>query len=192
MGVQPEPIIRAFIDRNRPRKSDRVLAEAATLHDNGDTEAAIALLAESEQADPDNDRTRLILATLYIDEEEFNDAHEALRRVGAQTKLEPEYGAISTRLDFAELSTTVTAPDQLQQVINQDPDDCESRLRLSAWALLNDEAELGLENLLEIVKRDRSFRDDAGRRYLLSAFAILGSHPKLVSKYRGLLARRLN
>lgn len=192
MGVQPESTIRAFIDRHRPRKSDRDLAEAATLHDNGETDAAIALLTESEQADPNNDHTRLMLATLYIDAGAFNDAREALRRVAAQTKLESEYGAISTKLEFTELNATVTSPDQLQQAIEQDPDDCESRLRLSAWALLNDEAELGLENLLEIVKRDRSFRDDAGRRYLLSAFAILGSHPKLVSKYRGLLARLLN
>ena len=192
MGALPESAVRTFIDGHRPRASDRALEEAATLHDNGDTDAAIALLTESEQVDPDNDKARLMLATLYIANDNFDDAEEALGRVGANTKLDPEFGAISAKLNFAKLSATVTAPDQLQHAVHQNPDDCESRLRLSAWALLNDEAELGLENLLEIVKRDRSFNDDAGRQNLLSAFTMLSSHPKLVAKYRGLLARLLN
>ena len=192
MGVQPESTIRAFIDRYRQRDSDRVLKEAATLRDNGDTNAAIALLKESEFADPDNDRTRLLLALLYIDKGVPDDAWDVLQRVTATTKREQEFSVVSAKVEFAKISAAAPSADHLQEAISGNPGDCESRLRLAAWAMLNDEAELGLENLLEIVKRDRSFCDDGGRRYLLAAFAILDSRPQLVAKYRGLLARMLN
>ncbi len=48
-----------------------------------------------------------------------------------------------------------------------------------------------MDQLLEIVRRDRSFGDDAGRKTLVKLFDIVND-PTLVSRYRGLLARALN
>jgi putative thioredoxin len=41
-----------------------------------------------------------------------------------------------------------------------------------------------MEQLLEVVKRDRGFRDDAGRRKLLAVFEMAAAEPDLVSEYR--------
>jgi putative thioredoxin len=51
--------------------------------------------------------------------------------------------------------------------------------------------EPAMEQLLEIVRRDRGFEDDIGRRTLLDVFNLLGGG-ELVSKYRRLLASALN
>ncbi|MFB6260128.1 MAG: tetratricopeptide repeat protein, partial [Thiohalorhabdaceae bacterium] len=47
------------------------------------------------------------------------------------------------------------------------------------------------EHLLEIVRRDREFRDDAGRKGLLALFDMLGNRHPLVSDYRKRLSREL-
>jgi len=49
-----------------------------------------------------------------------------------------------------------------------------------------------LEQLLEIIRRDRKWNDEAGRKTMLSVFDVLGGQGELVSKYRRQLAAALN
>jgi putative thioredoxin len=49
-----------------------------------------------------------------------------------------------------------------------------------------------LEHLLEIVKRDRTFRDDVGRKTMLSVFDLAAHRPELVSDWRRKLSATLN
>ena len=50
----------------------------------------------------------------------------------------------------------------------------------------------GMDQLLEIVRRDRGFRDDIGRKTLLDVFNLLGGQGELVATYRRKLAALLN
>jgi len=53
---------------------------------------------------------------------------------------------------------------------------------------MNNEFEPALSNLLEIIRRDRQFGDDAGRKALLEVFTVLGNQEPLVKHYRSLLS----
>ena len=80
---------------------------------------------------------------------------------------------------------------ELLAKVDANPDDLEARLKLAnALIAMNRHAE-GMDQLLEIVARDRDFRDDIGRRTLLDVFSLLGGGP-LVSEYRRKLAGMLN
>ncbi len=46
--------------------------------------------------------------------------------------------------------------------------------------------------LLEIIRRGRSFENDAGRRTMLQVFNLLGNEGELVNKYRRLMAAALH
>ena len=48
------------------------------------------------------------------------------------------------------------------------------------------------EAALEIVRRDRAFGDDIGRKTLLQIFSLLGSDSDLVREYRGKLSSLIN
>ena len=52
--------------------------------------------------------------------------------------------------------------------------------------------EPALAQLIEVVERDRSFAQDAGRRTMLSVFELAAQQPQLVSTYRKRLAAVLN
>ena len=53
------------------------------------------------------------------------------------------------------------------------------------------EYEAALDLLLEILRLDRSFRDDGARKALLSAFEMLGNEHPLVGRYRAKMSSLL-
>jgi putative thioredoxin len=57
---------------------------------------------------------------------------------------------------------------------------------------LADEYTGAMEQLLEIVRRDRTSRDDAGRKGLIAIFNMLGHEDQAASSYRALLTEALN
>ena len=79
--------------------------------------------------------------------------------------------------------------------LNVDGDDLDARLELANVLALRHDYRQALEQLLEIVRRDRKWRDEAGRRTMLDLFTLLGAtarHDDLVREFRILLARTLN
>ena len=65
------------------------------------------------------------------------------------------------------------------------------RYQLSTIRLLSNYVAGEMEQLLEIVRRVRAFRDDAGRKGLVAIFNMLGKEDEMVSKYRPLLTEAL-
>jgi putative thioredoxin len=45
-----------------------------------------------------------------------------------------------------------------------------------------------MHQLLEIVRRDRTFRDDVARRKMIAVFVMAAGHPDLVTEYRSRLS----
>jgi putative thioredoxin len=189
MGVQPESIIRQIIDRHVTRESDTLVEAALLAHREEKTEKAIALLQKAMDGDSDNDRIKIELTKIYLERGRFDDAENLLNRI---TKLDSEGIALVARIEFARIAADALPASELQQAISSDPNNCDARLKLSALQVSENDYESALQQLLEIVKRNRKFGDDAGRRYMVALFNMLGSSNDLVSKYRNLLSMALN
>ena len=63
---------------------------------------------------------------------------------------------------------------------------------MAALALVNDDYEAALEHLLELMRRDRAYGEDAGRKGLLAIFGLLGNEGELVERYRARLFTALH
>ena len=87
-------------------------------------------------------------------------------------------------LDFALAIREAPSATELETTIASEPDNLEARYQLGAWQVLNDHFEDALENFMQLLQRDRSFRDDAGRRGLLAVFELLDNKGELVTRYR--------
>jgi putative thioredoxin len=68
-----------------------------------------------------------------------------------------------------------------------EPETPQALLTSAARALFDDEMATALENLLELARTAPGFRDDIGRRGLISLFSILGGEHELTRRYRSLL-----
>ena len=77
------------------------------------------------------------------------------------------------------------APDAgtLASRVEADADDHEARYQLAMRKVLADDYDAAVDLLLELMKKDRGFGDDAGRLGLLQVFELLGDDPR-VNVYR--------
>lgn len=83
------------------------------------------------------------------------------------------------------------APDDLRERIDADPDDLEARLELGVQLARDGDYDAGLEQFLEIVRRDREFRDDVGRRAMVRVFELMGPGTDAVREWRQEMGRAM-
>lgn len=191
-GAESEQSLRAFIDKHIARPSDRLLAQALSRYQQGDTAAALTLLAEAAQADPDNARLPLTQAKLLLRERRHADVQALIDALPKSLQDQAEFTNLYAHAGFLAAAEEAPTAEQLQAHIAADGGDLQARYQLSALALVNDAYEPALEQLLEIVRRDRGFMNDIGRRGMTAIFALLGREHALSQRYRVLLNNALN
>lgn len=192
MGVQPERTIRALLDRHIPRPSDAMIDQGIAALRAGDAAQAERLFEQVLALEPNNDRARLELAGVQIAQGRFEEAAALLDGLSADAKTAPRSAALRGRLEFARVAAGAPPASELERAIAANPGDCLARYQLAALCVLGGDYERGLAELLEIVRRDRKFGDDAGRKAMLAVFNLLGSGDERVKKYRTLLSSALN
>ena len=79
----------------------------------------------------------------------------------------------------------------LRERLARNPSDLAARLALGRSLARVGRHEEALEQLLEVVKRDADFSDQAARKAMLDLFAVLGPEHDLAARYRAELARAL-
>ncbi len=185
-GALPESEVRTFLDRLIPSPAEDVRQQAAALRMTGDLPGALKLLAEASKLDPAHIGVRLDAAEIMLD---LNEADEADRLIGSVPEdADPRVAQLKARLQF--MGTAGEDEAALTARVAENENDLDARLKLANLLIAAGQYEAGMDQLVEIVRRDRSFGDDVGRKTLLSVFNLLGSG-ELVSRYRRLLSSAL-
>ena len=185
-GALPESEVRAFLDRLVPDPVDELRAQAAGLRLAGDVSAALQKLADASKIVPDHVGVRLDAAEIMLD---LNEADEARRLIaGVADDADPRVLQLKARLQFMGAAGEDEAALAARVAANEN--DLDARLKLAQLLVAAGQYEAGMDQLLEIVRRDRRFEDDIGRKTLLSVFDLLGGG-ELVSRYRRMLASTL-
>jgi putative thioredoxin len=190
-GALPEGQIRAFLDRFAlPDAGGNLREEAAALIAAGQLDEALAKLSEASREKPDDEAIRL-------------DAIDVLMQLGrndeASQLLAAEYTQEANRATAlrARLALAAGAADtaELEAKIAANPLDHASRLDLARAYAAESRFREAMEAALEVVIRNRSFDEGAGRAALLQLFeALAGSeqYDDLVREFRRKLSAALN
>jgi putative thioredoxin len=192
MGAQPEKAIRALLDRHIPRESDARVQQAMVAAHSGQLDQALATLQQAVADDPANDRARLELARLLIHLGRADEAEMVIKALSAETKDGADAVTLKAQLEFARLVQAARPPEVLLEAVNANPHDSAARYELAAHLVLRRQYEPALDQLLEIVRSDRKFRDDAARKAMVSVFNLLGGSGDIVNQYRRKLSMALN
>jgi putative thioredoxin len=186
-GALPEDEVRVFLDRLLPSPAEDMRGQAAGLRAAGDMSGALQMLAEASKLDPAHVGVRLDATEIMLD---LGEADEARRLLGNLTDdADPRVAQLRARLQFmGEVGEDEAA---LNVRVANNENDLEARLKLANLHVAAGRYEAGMDQLLEIIRRDRTFEDDIGRKTLLSVFDLLAGDP-LVGQYRRKLASALN
>lgn len=191
-GLIPKAAIDEFLGRHLLRESDGLRRQAQAALAAGDRKGAINFLRSALVKEPDNYHLHPELAGLLIAEGEYEQAEALLNALPANEQLNEDVARIRASLKF--LIITRDAPDAaaLRRALDADNNDVRALYQLSAHQVIAGEYEAAMDQLLDIVRRDRRFGDDAARKALIDVFTLLGNSGDQVKRYRSRLAGLLN
>ncbi len=184
LGAQPEGAIKAFLAQLVPDPSELELRQARAALAAGQAALAEDHLRNAIALDPSNDAARLDAVAILLDRGDLAGAREHWASLSPKAQQASAWATISARLEAAERAATLPAAGDLARRLEADPGDLAARLDLAEVHIANREFGAALEQLLEIVKRDRAFGEDIGRRKMLAVFEMAAAEPDLVSDYR--------
>ena len=189
MGLQPESVIREFLDRHVARESDRLRQRAAEAAGRGDLDAALALLHEARRDDPDNPRVSSDLASLLLERGDLDEAEGIVAAMPLDQREEPALKALSARIEFARMADGTPPMEALRHRVSEGGGSPEDRYRLGIRCAAAGDYEPALAHLLAVLEHDRRFGDGSARQGMVAIFDILGSSHALVDEYRPRMAR---
>lgn len=192
MGLQPEAAIREKIDKYLLNQSDLMFQQANAAYEAGQREAAMAFLQQLIQNEPGNEPAKLQLLQWLSLANRMEEARTVAGLLSKESRESPQYRGFATKVEFSETLTGLKDIDQLLQELETDHENMDMRFDLSLALIGAERYAEALENLLDIVRRDRHYRDEEPRKTMIKVFEMLGGKGELVTAYRRRLARLLN
>ncbi|MBX3677408.1 MAG: co-chaperone YbbN [Rhodocyclaceae bacterium] len=191
-GALPESAVREFIDALLPSPAEPLRLEAQAARARGEADATRKLLLQAIRLDPKHEQARLDLVDVLLDAGDLAEAQRLLGEIADSAKDRSRVDALSARIALAQGAPAGADESALNARLAADPADHEARLGLANLLAARQDYRGALEHLLEIVRRDRAFGDDIGRKTMLQVFSLLGPDSELVRTYRGELSRAIN
>jgi putative thioredoxin len=193
VGAQPEAAVRAFLERVLPSEADERVAEAAALAAAGDVAAASEKLRAALAVDARHGRALVMLAQLLASAEKGapQEAVDLLDHVLPHDPAFEDAERLSAQLRLRSGGAGAADSDALRAAVEAAPDDLAARIAWGRALAAGGRHEEALETLLEAVRRDPTFDDQAARKAMLDLFELLGPAHEATQRYRGLLARVL-
>lgn len=143
---------------------------------------AIRLRKALEEA-PDNDELKLDLALALLATGGAREAAQLLDALPANLATDDRAVKARARLGFATALQDAPPPQTLRAAIEADPGDLRARHLLGVHEIVAGDPEAGLEQFMEMLRRDRGFADGLPKQALIDAFRILDDDD-LVGRYR--------
>jgi putative thioredoxin len=184
LGALPESQVRAFVDGVLPNPSEIEQARAAALRAAGDAEGAIATLRAALTLDSSNDPARLDLAELLIERARPDEADAVLDQVRSNIDWDARVEALRAAGSFARARASGTSETALRANLDKDPADHTARFQLAELHAGAQRYREALDQLIEIVRRDKEWNDGAARKQVLNIFTLAEQDDALVSEYR--------
>jgi putative thioredoxin len=182
MGALPESQIRSFIERLAGKGvfAGSVLEAAQAALDSGDINAAAEGFAAALQQDSGNPDAVAGLARCYIATGDLKRAEQTLALVPASKQNIASIASAKAALELARKGANGGKADLkgLKAAVDKDPANYQARLDLALALNAKGDREGALDQLLEIIRRDRTWNEDAARKQLVEFFDAWGAtHP---------------
>jgi putative thioredoxin len=177
VGAIPEAQIREFLDKHVP--PGEMLAEEAApeIVDDGDLESALARLSQAVEAHPEDEAARFDLVKALLELGLLQDAKSAFAPVAAlaASTLTPHarFAALATWIAACEASAAGFDPAALQADIAANKRDFEARFALAQGHLARQRFTEAMDELLEIIMRDKAWNGEAARKAYVAILELL-------------------
>ena len=185
VGGQSESQVKAFVDRLVQAAGaggagadddglEAALEQAKALLEGDQPAAAADIYAQILEVDQECAPAYAGLVKALIAAEQFDDAKGMLGNVPAAIAKDKEIAAAKAALDVALQAQNAGPIPELMEKLAQDKNNHQVRFDLAMALFAAGKREAAVDELLEIVRRDRTWNDDGARKQLVKFFEAFG------------------
>lgn len=180
MGAIPERELRAFIDRlfggEGKQNTEETLKSAKGELDAGNVAGAAMLYQQILSTDAENPLALAGLGLCFLKSNDQARAESVLNQIPQKQRNLPEVMALAAALELAAGAGNDTAA--LEEKVKQNPRDQQARLDLASAYAASGKMEQAIAILLESIKFDRKWNEEASRQKIVKILETLGfDHP---------------
>ena len=181
VGALPESQIREFLDRHVPgadeAAAEEEAAEGQALLAEGDPEAALAKLQAAVAMDPANDSARFEYLRALLLAGRIAEARRAfepvVERASGLLPVDARLTAAGHWLDACEKAPKARPADVLAAAIAANRRDFDARFELAQTHFAAQRFTQAMDELLEIVMRDKAWRDELARKTYVAILELM-------------------
>jgi len=182
-GVQPESVIRQWLDRLLPSQAEALAIEAAGL-EKTNPKAAEAKYAEALSLDPELSRARVGAARLALAAGRVDEAAAAIAAMERQGFLEPEAEKLKAEIVLSGGAENGGDVASARAALAEKPNDLDLKLHLAEALAAAGQYEEALGICLDLVERDRKGVGERARQTMLAVFQLLPPDSEIATDYR--------
>jgi len=178
MGALPESQVKQFIERlggaAGPSPVEEIMEQAAEALAQGDHQTAGQLYGAALQEEPGNPDAAGGLARCFIAMGNLDQAEQALGLVAKENAEHPAIAGARAALVLARETAGAGDAGPLRAQVEANPKDHQARFDLAIALLGSGDREGAVDQLLELLKRDRNWNEQAARKKLIELFDAFG------------------
>ena len=185
VGALPESEVRKFLDKHVPTPDEMAAEEEALAAEEllaeGDTESALDRLRAAVATNPANDAARYDYLRALLEIGDVEGARLAFEPVASKVIVDPRFAAIGHWIAACEAAPTARPVDTLQALLAANKRDFDARFELAQRHFAQGELTKAMDELLEIIMRDKAWRDELARKTYVAILEVM-SKPAPKSK----------
>lgn len=191
LGAQPEPTIRKFVEDLLPSEAESLVLEGMRLAQEGKTQGAESLYRAALSKEENHPKALLGLAQLLF---ERGDEADSIALLGKIPLTAPESEAaqqLLAQVHLQEGGVSAEEEEGYRKKLEANPNDLDTRFELAQALAASGKYKAALTEYLEVIKKDRKFRDEGARKAMLEIFEVTGARSEMAEHFRGELAKVL-
>ena len=177
-GPQPESQVKAFIKRltgNAKAPIEEAIEQAKALLENGNPEQAINLYTQILSQDEKSGVATGGLIRCYVAAGEIEHAKTLIKELQDDLIRDADVQAACSALELAEAGLTRGNVEEFRSKLAMNIEDHQARFDLALSLYGSGESKKALDELLEIIRLNRAWNDEAARKQMIKIFEALGA-----------------
>ncbi len=177
VGALPEPEVRKFLDKHVPSAADSEAEDDAlegeALLAEGDSAGALDKLQAAVATNPANDAARYDYLRALLETGDLDAARRVFEPVASKVLLDPRLAAAGHWIAACEAAASARPVDTLEALLTANKRDFDARFELAQKHFAERRMTQAMDALLEIVMRDKSWRDELARKTYVAILEVM-------------------
>ncbi|MBB5319926.1 thioredoxin [Marinobacter oulmenensis] len=183
-GALPESEIRKVLEKHVDAPAEDPYEKAQALWEEGEVDAALAILTELNRKDPENLEVLIDLAQLKAEKGDLETAEQVLESLPPEEKMQHKAKQLAARVKFMKQAGELPPMADLEARLADNPKDPDALHQLALQHVLRDNNAEAMELLIRLMQAQPDYQDGVAKNTLIELFDKLGNGNPDVRAYR--------